>query len=165
MTLYPLLFYPARLTVSALLLVTLTLAAQAQPAAKASNAVLDAWKDVDKTLSYEAALDGALRKGDLAPLRAAQKEIADEGTPTNARLMARINAIAQDKEAVFKMGPCHYAAVLMRGMVLQAYEGSNRGQSAVADGPTEEQAAQYAEHIGRCERLGRRTPSTRLIGG
>ena len=155
-------FSSVRLTVAALLLVCLALTAQAQAAAPS---IPPAWSDVDKTLSYEAALDGALRKGDLAPLRAAQKEIAAGGTPTDARLMARINAIAQDREAVFKMGPCHYAGVLVRGMVLQAYEGSNRGQSAVADGPTEEQAAQYAEHIGRCERLGRRTPSTRLIGG
>ena len=155
-------FLPLLQLAAAHLLASLALTAQAQAA---GPNIPPAWSDVDKTLSYEAALDGALRKGDLAPLRAAQKEIAAEGTPTDARLMARINAIAQDKEAVFKMGPCHYAGVLVRGMVLQAYEGSNRGQSAVADGPTEEQAAQYAEHIGRCERLGRRTPSTRLIGG
>ena len=34
-----------------------------------------------------------------------------------------------------------------------------------SDASTDEQVAQYAEHIGRCERLGRRTPSTRLMSG
>ena len=66
-------FSSVRLTVAALLLVCLALTAQAQAAAPS---IPPAWSDVDKTLSYEAALDGALRKGDLAPLRAAQKEIA-----------------------------------------------------------------------------------------
>ena len=154
--------YLALLAASALLWVSLAPAVHAQPP---SANLPPAWSDVDKTLTYEAAVDGALRRGDLAPLRAAQQEIAAEGTPTNARLMARLNATVKDRELVFKMSPCHYAAVLVRGMVLQAYEGANGGQSAVADGPTEEQAAQYAEHIGRCERLGRRAPSTRLIGG
>lgn len=152
----------ARLAALALLWVSLAPAAHAQSAAAS---LPPAWSDVDKTLAYEAAVDGALRQGDLAPLRTAQQAIAAEGTPTNARLMARLNELAQDKATAFKMGPCHYAGVLVRGMVLQAYEASGGGRRKVVDGPTDEQAAQYAEHIGRCERLGRRTPSTRLIGG
>ena len=156
---------PPRLTASALLLASLAFAAHAQPAPKVANAVPDAWKDVDKTLTYEAAVNGALRRGDLAPLRTAQQEIAAEGTPTNARLMARLNAMVKDRELVFKMGPCHYAAVLVRGMVLNAYEASDSGRSKLDDAPSDEQAAQYAEHIARCERLARRQPSPRLIGG
>lgn len=135
--------------------------AHAQPTGRAVPA---SWSDVDKTLSYEVALSDALRQKGLGPLRAAQKAIAAEGTPTHARLMARLDELARDKNTAFQVGPCHYAAVLIRGMVLSAYEASGQGQRTVDEAPTDEQAAQYAEHIGRCERLGRRTPSQRLIG-
>ena len=81
------------------------------------------------------------------------------------RLIARLDALARDKAMAFKMGSCHYAAVLVRGMVLNAYEASDSGRSKLDDAPSDEQAAQYAEHIARCERLARRQPSPRLIGG
>jgi hypothetical protein len=140
----------------------LPLQAHAQPGAPTVPA---AWADVDLTLSYESALSRALKPGDRAPLRSAQQQIAGEGTPTHARLMARLNALARDQAAALQLGPCHYAAVLVRGMLLEAYESSGGGRHAVDAPPTDEQVAQYAEHIGRCERLGRRPPSQRLIGG
>ena len=76
--------------------------------------------------------------------------------------MARLNDLSRDPAMAFKMGPCEYAAVLVRGMALQAHEAAVNGKPAAT--PTDEQVAQYAEQIGRCERLGRRTPSTRLLG-
>ncbi len=133
--------------------------------AYAQPSVPVAWADVDLTLSYERALSSALKAGEMAPLRAAQKQIANEGTPTHGRLMAQLNRLLGKPDVAMKMGPCHYAAVLVRGMVLNAYEASDSGRSKLDDAPSDEQAAQYAEHIARCERLARRQPSPRLIGG
>ena len=135
------------------------------PTVPTAPTVPAAWRDVDLTLSYEAALSRALAADDGAPLRTAQQQIAAEGTPTHARLMARLSALARDDAAAMQMGPCHYAAVLVRGMVLRAYESSDGGGRTLDEVPTDAQVAQYAEHIGRCERLGRRPTSQRLIGG
>ncbi|GLU29976.1 hypothetical protein [Brucella sp. NBRC 12950] len=124
-----------------------------------------AWSDVDQTRELEALLQEALETHDGAALSTARAKI----TAVDQIGMDRILRIIDENETEelnslsLKMSSCHYAGMLIRLMILDLYE-TSRPTGPENYSISETNAAHFAEHMNRCERLSARLLSPRLIG-
>jgi hypothetical protein len=134
--------------------------------AYANPEVLPAWADHTQTRALEELLRQAMQKKDASVLTSAHAEIVAKDQDAIILIQSLIEEGDTDALRRISMGmtPCHHAGVIIRLLILSAYgaveTGSNREIVISSD-----EAARFAENMGRCERMSKTPATQRLIGG
>ncbi len=130
-----------------------------------SDAFLDRLSDYDTTLVIEKQLVDALSGNEKKALRQLAIRIKKEDGGDVKQLLLAIKPTQLD-EIALKLGPCHYAGLLIRTIITQLVEGRvkvKRQQGFLRLNPSGFDD-QFAEHMHRCEHVKKHSKTERKIG-
>ena len=136
--------------------------------AHAQPEIPPSWNDPVQTRALEELLHQAAQSKDTRKLLSATyTQIMEKDVPVMEEIQ---DLVATDKRAsgelAFKMGPCHYASMAIRGLIVMVYEDAKarKGRQTIPI-PTKP-ANIFAEQMDRCEllRFPRHHPQLRLVG-
>jgi hypothetical protein len=130
----------------------------------AETKIPSTWADYSQTLLFEKLLYQSIQDGSTKNLSSTYEQIVEKDVPVIEHLQNIAKSGDEGAQRIMLiMNPCQYAGLFIRLFILGVYRNTESNEGRIVP-PSSNATTMFAENVWRCERLGRKPITQRLIG-